>query len=66
MSKKRRIPKANNAPTLDDFSGSLEKLAEEVQKLIELHGPNTIITFDAGYNNVSALLTTIIEVDNDS
>lgn len=66
MMPKKRIPRVNNATTLDDFSGTLEKLAEEVQKLIELHGPNTIITFDAGYNNVSALLTTIIEVDNDS
>ena len=41
---------------LDDYTGSLQRLKDTVQELIDIYGPKSIITFDAGYNNISAYL----------
>ena len=41
---------------LDDYTGSLQRLKEVIEGLIEEYGPKSVITFDAGYNNISACL----------
>lgn len=41
---------------LDDYTGSLQRLKDTVQGLIDVYGPKSVITFDAGYNNISACL----------
>jgi len=43
--------------SLGDYEGSLQQLQFIIEGLIEQYGGETIIKTDAGYNNVSFLLT---------
>lgn len=49
---------ARNIEPLSDFSGTLKDLHAHITYLMNEYGEESHITFDAGYNNVSAQLVT--------
>lgn len=42
---------------LDDYSGSIDDLITALVAVRNVHGGRHVIKFDAGYNNVSCLVT---------
>jgi hypothetical protein len=46
---------------LGDFQGSLKEMRYIVNELINKFGENSIINFDAGYNNITAEITKIVK-----
>ena len=44
---------------LQDFSGTLEEFKEIVDKLVIDYGKQSLIHFDAGYNNINVIVATI-------
>lgn len=45
-----------NIEELDDFEGSLKQLKYIVDSLVIEFGENSIVKFDAGYNNVNVII----------
>jgi|GEM_PF-6770370 len=44
---------------LQDFKGSLKQLKYIVDNLVKEFGENSLVEFDAGYNNVDVIVETV-------
>lgn len=44
---------------LGDFEGTLKELKANVEKLIVEHGEDSVVSFDAGHNNIDCKLVTV-------
>lgn len=49
---------------LGDFGGTLKELKDSVESLINKHGENSYIMFEAGYNNIDCKLVTQETIEN--
>jgi len=49
-------PWFNFIPELEDFSGTIWELHTIVDNILEKYGPDAKISFDAGHNNISAMV----------
>lgn len=48
-----------NISELQDFKGTLKEFKEVVDKLTVKYGEQSLVYFDAGYNNVDVIIETV-------
>ena len=59
----REVPGNISIPDLSDYHGTVAELGLRVNALIQVYGGDSIISFDAGHNNIEAVLVTRASID---